>query len=108
MEPGGTRRAKEFVPCFGTESNDARQARFNAPKFNGAHQPCKIGKKGPQDRVVVMPGTDADNQKNRRARERTDHWLWKNDFISRLRCAHLLNLYPANSDTLLKFAAGCV
>src|ERR1700747_2600957 len=104
MKFTGTRRAKELVPCLGAESNDASQARFDIPKFNRTYQPCKICKKRSQDRVIVMLGRDANNQKNCRARERTDHRLWKNDFVERLGYIHLFNLYSQSFSILPRTA----
>jgi hypothetical protein len=37
----GPWRSKKLVPCVGPESNNAREARLNVPKLDGADKPGK-------------------------------------------------------------------
>ena len=87
-------QAEQFVPCLGTNSNNACQARLNVSKFNRPHQICQIRKEGSYGRVIVLFGTNAHDEKNCRVRKRAHHRLWKNDFVKWLGYIHRFNLYP--------------
>jgi hypothetical protein len=73
----GPWRSKEFVPGIGLKPNDAGKTRLNVPKLNGADEPGKVCAERPQQRIGVWILANAHNQKNRRARERSDHILRK-------------------------------
>src|SRR5271163_2854671 len=81
MKLGGPRRAKKLVPGIRPKSNDAREARLYIAKLNGAYEPGKTRDEGSYRRVGVLLRANADNQKDCRACERTDHSLRENDLV---------------------------
>ena len=81
MKLSRARRSKQFVPGVRSESSHAGKARLNVAELNRTDQSGKVSAEGPQTRINAPLLANADNQKDRCARQRTDHRLGKNDLV---------------------------
>ena len=89
MKLGGTGRPEKLVPGIRPESGDAGKAGLYVAKLHCANQPGETRAKGAQIGVGVLVLADAQHQKDRRPRKRTDHSLRKNDLVELAGCVHI-------------------
>jgi hypothetical protein len=91
MKLGGTRPSEKLIPGIRPESGDARQPGLYVTKLHRANQSGEIHAKRAQMRVSVFVLADAQHQKNRRPRKRTDYGLRENDLVDLARRIHIFS-----------------
>src|SRR5262249_18448641 len=91
MKLGRTRRTEELVPGIRSKSGDTGNARLNVAKLNSTHQSREVGAKSAQMRDCTLVLPDAQHQKNRGPRKRTNHSLRKNNLVEFVGGVHFSN-----------------